>query len=214
MESVVLVLITLGIALAVGYRRGGRLRLLLKMRLRRARLLLTALGVAVGGVLLGWTWSPAPAVAWSLAFVLTAWFCWLNRDVNGGHLLAAGLTLNAIGAVITLMSDPPGVLAATGDVIPVTLPWMIERISAGDLLIAAGLATALATTMISKDTPASTETPSDETLGNFDETSHDQPIHDQREEHDHGEAGAQAQGPQEERREPRQEAEHLSQYLA
>src|SRR5690625_955559 len=136
MESVVLVLITLGIALAVGYRRGGRLRLLLKMRLRRARLLLTALGIAVGGVLLGWTWSPAPAVGWSLAFVLTAWFCWLNRGVYGGHLLAAGLTLNAIGALITLMGDPPGVLAATGDVIPVTLPWMVERISAGDLLVA------------------------------------------------------------------------------
>lgn len=209
-----LVLITLGAALAVGYLRGGRLRLLLGLRLRRARLLLTALGIAVGGVLLGWTWSSAPAVAWSLAFLLAAWFCRLNRHVHGGDLVAAGLLFNAIGTLVALMSDPPGVLAATGDVIPVALPWMVERISAGDLLVAAGLATALATTMISSDTPGSAEASSDETLDDFDETSHDEPLRDQREEHNHGEAGAQAQGPEEERREPRQEAEHLSRHLA
>lgn len=203
MGNVVLVLITLGVALVVGYARGGRLRRVLGVRLRRGRLVLTSLALAVLGVALSWTWAIIATVLWSLAMVTVVWFCRLNRHVHGAGLVAAGLLLDVVAGLEKVVPDAPYAVTILGDIIPVALPWTVERVAAGDILLAAGLATILATSMVGANTPTIADAAADETLV----TSH------QQEEH-HGEAGTQAQGPEEERREPREAAEQLTHHPA
>ena len=136
--------------------------------------------------------------------VTVVWFCWLNRHVLGAGLVAAGLLLDVVAGLEQVVADAPYAVTILGDVIPVALPWTVERVGAGDILLAAGLATILATSMVGANTPTISEVAADETLV----------VSHQQEEHHHGEAGTQAQGPEEERREPREATEQLTHHSA
>lgn len=166
----VLVLVAVAAGLAVGYARDGRLRRLLDQPPERSRLLLTALGLVVVGVLAGWAWGPLLAFFSALSGLAIAFYAWINRRFQGALLVAGGFALNAlvlllngavpvseqaadrIGADTTLAaSDVVPTSGATlpwlGKVIPVAFPPSPEVVSAGDVAIAAGLGLVVAAGM-------------------------------------------------------------------
>jgi hypothetical protein len=152
-------------ALALGFARGGDLGHLGHLPLRRKRLVVAALLLQLlGGIAGGWRYPAGLA----LSALLVAAFLALNRGVRGTGLVAAGLLLNALvvglnGAMpvsgdamgrarlstqdIISGADPRHELLAPdtrlgllGDRVPVYLPGHPEVVSAGDVLVAAGLA--------------------------------------------------------------------------
>jgi hypothetical protein len=152
-------------ALALGYARGGDLVQLGHLPLRSKRLVVVALLLQLlGGIAGGWRYPAGLA----LSALLVAAFLALNRGVRGTGLVAAGLMLNALvvgvnGAMpvsgdamgrarlstqdIISGADPrhelvgPGThLSLLGDRVPVFLPTHPEIVSAGDVMVAAGLA--------------------------------------------------------------------------
>lgn len=157
-----LVVIALVLGVVVGHARGGRLGLLITHQPTRARLLLTALGLYVVGVLASWAWEPLLAVMSALSGLTLAYFAWVNRELDGARLVALGLSTNAIvllanGAVpvstsaalragltgIAFDERHVGTAEATlpwlGKVIPVAFPPLPQVVSPGDVAIAAGL---------------------------------------------------------------------------
>lgn len=178
-----LVLVALAAGLAVGYARDGRLRRLLDQPPERSRLLLTALGLVVVGVLAGWAWEPLLAFFSALSGLAIAFYAWINRRFQGALLVAGGFALNAlvlllngavpvseqaadrIGADTTLAaSDVVPTAGATlpwlGKVIPVAFPPSPEVVSAGDVAIAAGLGLVVAAGMTRR--PAAAEVADDD----------------------------------------------------
>ena len=158
-------LLTLLGALVVGYARGGDLDRLGHLPLRDKRLVVGALALqVVGGLAGGWRYPLGLAGSALLVGV----FLVRNRGVRGTGLVALGLMLNALvvgvnGAMpvsadamgrarlstqdILSGQDPrhellgPGShLGLLGDRIPVFLPVRPEIVSAGDVMVAAGLA--------------------------------------------------------------------------
>jgi hypothetical protein len=162
---VVLALIVLLGAVAVGYLAGGRLGALGELHLRMRRLVLLAFAAQVTGALAG-----GPAWGWGLAASALAMLGFLvrNRGVRGTGLVTLGIAANAL--VISLNGAMPvsadasgraristqGLLRGTdprheladdrtrlrqlGDTIPVVAPWRPDVVSPGDLLVLAGLA--------------------------------------------------------------------------
>ena len=159
-----LVVAVLLVALLVGRLCGGSLERLggLDLRLRRlvaAALLCQVLGAVVGG--------PAHAAGLAASAALAAAFLGVNRGVRGTGLVALGLAANALvvgvnGAMpvsaaaaarahVPLgdvaagldgrheLEGPRTRLALLGDRVPVLLPLRPEVVSAGDVLVAAGL---------------------------------------------------------------------------
>jgi hypothetical protein len=162
---VLLALVVLVLALAVGTLARGRFSNLGHLPLRHGWLV--ALGVAaqlVGGLLGGALY----AAGLALSAALVAAFLARNRGLEGTGLVALGLLANAL--VVTLNgampvsaaalgragistqdllagTDPRHELAGSGtvlrplgDVVPVLLPAHPEVVSPGDVLVAAGLA--------------------------------------------------------------------------
>jgi hypothetical protein len=162
---VVFALVVLVAALAIGYARGGDLDRLGRLPLRDKRLVVAALALQVLGALAGGWRYPAGLAASAL---LVAVFLARNRGVRGTGLVALGLLLNALvvglnGAMpvsadamgrarlttqdIISGADPRHELLGAdthlgliSDRIPVLLPGRPEIVSAGDVLVAAGLA--------------------------------------------------------------------------
>ena len=152
-------------ALVVGYAAGGSVAGLGRLRLRQPGLVAAAVLVQLAAALVGGRAYPFGLMA---SAVLAGGFLFLNRGVRGTGLVALGLLSNALvvganGAMpvspqalgraglstqdLLDGSDPRHELAdhATrlrpiGDVIPVLLPGRSEVVSAGDILVAAGLA--------------------------------------------------------------------------
>jgi hypothetical protein len=171
-----LILLTLAGAVGVAKLAGGRLGALDRVPVRGWPLLAGTLaglwlgaGAAVAGLPAAVRWlALAAAITCALAY------CVANRAVPGTGLVGTGLLLNALVIVLNggmpvsadaavragvtaadAVADPrhvptgPGTaLAALGDVVPVPLPLRPEVVSAGDLLVAAGLAQLLATAML------------------------------------------------------------------
>ncbi|MBD0293223.1 MAG: DUF5317 domain-containing protein [Jiangellaceae bacterium] len=179
-----LVLLALGVGLLIGYVRGGRLRwLLLGMPLRRNRLLLTALGLSVLGVLGGWVWQPLLAIMSGLAWLTIAYYAWVNRAVQGAALVAFGLAANSLVLVLNAAvpvsldaaeradADPAQLLEPAfhtpaaadtllpwlGKTVPVAFPPRPEVVSPGDVAVAAGLALAIGMGMRPPRRPAEPE---------------------------------------------------------
>ncbi len=161
----VFAVVVLLVAVAVGYGAGGGLDRLGRLSLRHARLVVAAVVLQLAGGLVG---GPAYPVGLAGSALLVAAFLAGNRGVRGTGLVALGLLSNALvvglnGAMpvsteasgragittqdILSGSDPRHALAGPqtrlrllGDVIPVLLPAHPEVVSAGDVLVAAGLA--------------------------------------------------------------------------
>jgi hypothetical protein len=187
-----LILLTLAVTGALARLLGGRLAAFERLPLRGWPLLagsVAALWVGTGAALAG---LPS-ALHWlglAAAAGCTLAYCARNRVVHGTGLVGAGLLLNALVVMLNsgmpvsahaaaragvsyqeATADPRHVrtdgsgLEAFGDVIPVPLPLRPEVVSAGDLLVAAGLAQLLATAMLlgrpgnPEPDPAPTRTP-------------------------------------------------------
>jgi hypothetical protein len=171
-----LILLTLVGAGVVARVLGGRLSALEHLPLRGWPLLagtLAALWLGTGAALAG---LPAPLhwLGLATAAACTLAYCATNRAVHGTGLVGAGLLLNALVVMLNggmpvsvhaadraglshaeAIADPRHVpagdnthLAAFADVVPVPIPLHPEVASAGDLLVAAGLAQLLATAML------------------------------------------------------------------
>jgi hypothetical protein len=164
--TVALVLLALAGGVMVGFARGGGLAGIFQLPLRRHRLLLTALGLYVLGVLGGWAWEPLLSILAALAWLTIALYAWVNRRVHGAALVAAGLAANGLvlllnGAVPVSHSaatdagvDPAAVVDTAGHeasgpdtllpwlgkTVPVAFPPHPEVVSPGDVAVAAGLA--------------------------------------------------------------------------
>ena len=159
-------LLSLAAGVAIGYAQGGSLAGLTRLPLRRTRLLLTALSLAVLGVLFGWLWEPLLGVLSALSWLTVAFYAWVNRAVPGAALVAIGLAANGLvlllnGAVPVSAdaaaragADPIAVVGPAGrepmgpdtrlpwlaKTVPVAFPPRPEVVSPGDAAVAAGLA--------------------------------------------------------------------------
>ena len=158
-----LVVVVLAVALVVGWATGGSLERLGSLELRSLRLVAAALAAQVLGTVIG---GPVHAVGLALSAVLVLAFLARNRHAHGTGLVAVGLLANAlvvaangampvspqaadragVGVLELLTGDqrhelegPDTRLRVLGDVVPVPLPWRPEVVSAGDVLVAAGL---------------------------------------------------------------------------
>jgi hypothetical protein len=171
--TVTLVLLALAGGVMFGYARGGRLAWLGRLPLRRNRLLLTAIGVYVLGVLGGLLWEPLLAILSALSWLTIAFYAWVNRVVHGAALVALGLAANglvmllnaampvSVSAAERAGADPAAMLAPTeraplepdmllpwlGKTVPIAFPPRPEVVSPGDVAVAAGLALAVAVGM-------------------------------------------------------------------
>src|SRR5918995_6948420 len=110
---VALVLLALAGGVVVGFARGGGLAGIFQLPLRRHRLLLTALGLYVLGVLGGWAWEPLLSILAALAWLTIALYAWVNRRVSGAAMVAAGLAAN--GLVLLLNGAVPVSHSAASD---------------------------------------------------------------------------------------------------
>lgn len=183
MEGMTLALLALVAGVVVGLVRGGGLVRLFALRPRRNRLLLTAVGLHVLGVLAGWLWAPAMPALVALSWAVLGYYAWVNRAIEGAALVAAGLLANAVvmfanGAVPVSTdaaaragTDPAAVAAAgnniatgpdtrlswLGKTIPVAFPPRPEVVSPGDVAVAAGLATAVSMGLTGRREPSRTD---------------------------------------------------------
>ena len=177
----VLALVVLLVALAVGLATGGGVGQLGHLPLRHGWLVLVAVAAQAAGAFAG---GSLYAVGLVLSALLVAGFLAGNRGIPGTGLVALGLLSNALvvglnGAMpvsadasgragvttqdLVAGTDPRHELAdestrlrALGDVVPVLLPWHPEVVSPGDVLVAAGLAQLVVLGMRRRATP---ETP-------------------------------------------------------
>lgn len=172
MSIVVLVVLALAAGLVVGYTNHGRLRRLASPPPVRNRLLLTALGLYIIAVFASWAWESALPVLSGLSWFVVAFYAWLNRWMPGARLVALGLVANALvllvngaipistsaaaraGVEISAVDEPRTEptdsatrLTWLAKGIPVAFPPRPEVVSPGDIAIAAGLATVVATGM-------------------------------------------------------------------
>jgi hypothetical protein len=168
-----LVLVVLAVALAAGWARGGSLDRLGALPLRSRRLVVGSLAAQLVGTVVGGPFYPL-GLAVSAALVVA--FLARNRGIRGTGLVALGLVANAAvvganGAMpvsleaagragigtqdLLARSDPRHEpadratrLPELGDVVPVPLPLRPEVVSAGDVLVAAGLGQLVALGMV------------------------------------------------------------------
>ncbi len=164
-SEVVLALVTMLGAVAVGLARRGSLTRLGTLTLRLRWTVWAAVGAQLIGSVVG---GPAYALGLVVSAALIGRFLLANRGVRGTGLLALGLLANAVvvglnGAMpvslhaagragtttqdIVSGADPRHELATAqtrlgwlGDVIPAPWPVRPEVVSPGDVLVAAGLA--------------------------------------------------------------------------
>ena len=160
----VVALVALLVAVAIGLLTGGSLERLGALPLNARRLVYLAVGVQLVGTVVGGPLYPLGLV---VSAGLVAAFLSRNRGVRGTGLLAVGLLSNAL--VVALNGAMPVSLHAAGragtstqdiltgadqrheladggtrlpwlgDVIPVPAPWRPEVISPGDVAVAAGI---------------------------------------------------------------------------
>jgi hypothetical protein len=160
----VLAVVALLVAVALGYLSGGSLERLGELSLRARRLVWAAVLTQLAGTLVG---GPAYPLGLVVSALLVASFLVRNRGVRGTGLLALGLLSNAL--VVALNGAMPVSEAAAGragattqdilngidarheiagegtrlrwlgDIIPVPAPFRPEVVSPGDVAVAAGL---------------------------------------------------------------------------
>jgi Family of unknown function (DUF5317) len=173
---VVLVLVVAVLALAVALLAGRRD--LARVRLRAVRLLVAAAVVQVFTSTVAPTSGIGRTAALVLTTLLVGLFVYGNRRVAGTPLIGLGLLLNVLviganaampvsfdaahraglsGADLGLDDDvlrepmtESTRLSWLGDVVPVALPWRPQVVSAGDVLVAAGVGLLLVTARVAQ----------------------------------------------------------------
>jgi hypothetical protein len=168
-----LVVVVLAVALALGWARGGSLERLGALPLRSRRLVVGALLAQLLGSVVGGPFYP---VGLALSAGLVVGFLARNRGIRGTGLVALGLLANALvvglNGAMPVSADAAGRagvgvqdlltgadarhepagrgtrLRWLGDVVPVPLPLRPEVVSAGDVLVAAGLGQLVALGMV------------------------------------------------------------------
>jgi hypothetical protein len=168
---VVLVAVVMALAAVVAAVRGGRPARLAHLPLRRTRLLASATGSYLLGVVAGSLWAPAHAALLVATAGFVGLFVWLNRAVPGLVLIGLGMAANALVVVangampvsldaaervglratdLRLDTNPrheavgSGTrVALLGDVVPFALPGRSQVVSPGDVAVAAGAGLAL-----------------------------------------------------------------------
>ena len=185
-------------AAVIAIARGGSWHGFTELHLHRPWLVIVAVVVQILGSELAahsaQTWLYPTALGISAAAALA--FCLLNLRVAGLPLLTLGLLSNALvvglntampvsifaasraGVSITTIAvgaDPRHTIAgigshwrALGDVIPVPFPGVPEVVSAGDVLVAAGLGELVVVTMRRRRIPARTAAPKPDVVTLFD----------------------------------------------
>jgi hypothetical protein len=171
-----LVLVTVVVAVGLGWALGGRLSRLEHLPYRG----LPALGLAclvylagVAGALAGLPVRASYGIGLAGSGLLVLLSCVRSRAAQGTGLVAAGLLLNGLVVLLNggmpvsasaarqagrdlpavtasrmqVLADDGTVLRALGDVIPVPLPFRPEVVSVGDLLVAAGIGQLVVTAM-------------------------------------------------------------------
>jgi len=161
----VLAIVALLVAVALGVATGGSFERLGGISLRARRLVYAAVVVQLVGTLVG---GPLYPVGLAVSAALVAGFLLRNRGIRGTGLLAIGLLSNAVvvglnGAMPVSeaaagragtttqdiltgadarheLADRDTRLRVLGDVVPVPVPWRPEVVSPGDIAVAAGLA--------------------------------------------------------------------------
>jgi hypothetical protein len=164
-SQVLLAVVALVVAVALGVATGGSLDRLGALTLRARGLVWGAVAAQAVGVIVGGPFYPVGLVVSAL---LVAGFLSRNRGLRGTGLLAVGLLANAVvvgvnGAMPVSvhaagragtstqdiltgadarheLADASTRLRWLGDVIPVPAPYRPEVVSPGDLAVAAGLA--------------------------------------------------------------------------
>jgi len=158
-----LVVVVLVAALVIGWACGGSLERLGSLQLRSLGLVAGALVAQLVGAVVG---GPLHPLGLAVSAALVVAFLARNRSVRGTGLVTLGLLANAVvvaangampvspqaadragvGVLEVLVGDrrhelegPRTRLRALGDVVPVPLPLRPEVVSAGDVLVAAGL---------------------------------------------------------------------------
>lgn len=177
-----LVLAVLLAALVLGWAGGGSLGRLGELPLRRPGLVVAALAAQLAGALLG---GPFFAGGLLLSAVLLVRFLSRNRGIAGTGLVALGLLANVLvvgvnGAMPVSpdaaaragvstqdlltgadarhqLADDGTRLPWLGDVVPVPLPVRPQVISAGDVLVAAGLGQLVVVGMLGRGQPGVTD---------------------------------------------------------
>jgi hypothetical protein len=162
---VVLAVVALLVAVVIGWLTGGTLERLGTLSLRRRRLVWGAFAAQLLGTVVGGPFYPIGLV---VSVALVGWFLSRNRGIRGTGLVALGLLCNALvvglNGAMPVSVDAAGRAGTTtqhilagdderheladrdtrlrwlGDVVPVRAPRRPEVVSAGDILIAAGLA--------------------------------------------------------------------------
>ena len=177
-SEVSLVVVVLAAALVLGWLTGGSLARLGSLPLRSLGLVAAALVAQLAGTLVG---GPAHPLGLATSAALVVAFLVRNRGVRGTGLVALGLLANALVVVANgampvsqqaadragvdvlevLVGDrrhelegPDTRLRALGDVVPVPLPLRPEVVSAGDVLVAAGLGQLVVVGMRGRTGPA------------------------------------------------------------
>jgi hypothetical protein len=172
-----LVLVTLVLAVLLGWSFGGRLSYLERLPYQGLPLLAGALAALLGGTglaLAGLPARPTQGAGLAGAAALTLAFCLRSRAVAGLGLVGVGLLLNALAILANggmpvsadaarragvdpvaavdgsrhVAAGPGTALRPLSDVIPVPLPLRPEVVSVGDMLGAAGMAQLVATAML------------------------------------------------------------------
>ncbi|MGZ4631629.1 MAG: DUF5317 domain-containing protein [Actinomycetes bacterium] len=157
----VVAVLALAVAAAVGGDRLGRLRV------RAVRLLAVAALLQLGAAVLAPDSVTTRSITLLLSAVLVGLFLWGNWHLAGIPLVTVGLLLNGVVVGLNLampvslqaaaraglhtddlrlvgdpLHEPAGRgtrLAVLGDTIPVALPWRPQVVSPGDVLVAAGI---------------------------------------------------------------------------
>ena len=158
------------VALLVALVLGGRPSNLSSLEPKRLWLVFCAIGIQVVAFPSGLPWTTPDSAAvglWLFSYGLLIAAAWFNRRIPGVALMTAGLFSNLVAIVSNGGRMPvlPEALAATGrnydvhnnsiQLADANLPWLVDRwgapewvplanvYSAGDVLIAAGLAIAV-----------------------------------------------------------------------
>ncbi|MFQ5594510.1 MAG: DUF5317 domain-containing protein [Anaerolineae bacterium] len=140
-----ILLLGIGLAIVVGLLRGGNLRNLGSIRVRWAWLVLVALTMQVALGRLPTDWSGTARLLFPLTHLAILVVAWVNRDLSGMRLFAAGVLLNLVVIVGNggFMPVEPEALVSAGIAESVEFVPLYSRVAGSKALVLPRAETAL-----------------------------------------------------------------------